>query len=47
MRPMSVATVVSAANGTAPVTDSTRVSASEYTSVWPSTEWPLACSGEA
>ena len=46
-RLMSVATVVSAANGTVPVTDSTSTRASEYTSLLPSTAMPLACSGEA
>ena len=35
------------AHGTAPVTASTSVRASEYTSVVPSTACPLACSGDA
>ena len=43
---MRVATVVSAENGTVPVIASTRTSASEYTSVRPSTGRPLACSGD-
>ncbi len=47
MRAINVATVVSAANGTLPVTDSISTSASEYTSVLPSTGLPCACSGDA
>ena len=44
---MSVPMVVSAENGTCPVTASTSTRASEYTSLRPSTVSPLACSGEA
>jgi hypothetical protein len=44
---MSVPIVVSAVNGTRPVTDSISTSASEYTSLRPSTDSPRACSGDA
>ena len=47
MRPMRVATVVSAAKGTSPVTVSKSTRASEYTSARPSTTLPSACSGAA
>ena len=43
---MSVATVVSAANGTVPVTASIKDSARQYTSALPSTVSPRACSGD-
>ena len=44
---MSVPIVVSAVNGTSRVTASTITSASEYTSLRPSSVSPRACSGEA
>ena len=44
---MSVPIVVSAVNGTSPVTASTSTRASEYTSLRPSSGSPRACSGEA
>ena len=44
---MSVAIVVSAANGTSPVTASTSTRASAYTSARPSRLAPCACSGDA
>ena len=47
MRAMSVAMVVSAENGTRPVTASISTRPSEYTSARPSTDSPWACSGEA
>ena len=46
-RAISVPMVVSAVKGTSPVTASTITSASEYTSLRPSSVSPRACSGEA
>ncbi len=46
-RAISVAIVVSAENGTVPVTASMSTRPSAYTSALPSTLWPCACSGAA